>query len=98
MSSGAYRPELKNHSRSWMIGPPSTPSYDSWRALGCVMLCDTSNGFSFDQLALVKFVRKLPENELPPLLVIALMTPPLKRPYSAEMPEVSTCVSSIASS
>ena len=29
---------------------------------------------------------------------MALTTPPLKRPYSAEMPEVSTCVSSIASS
>jgi hypothetical protein len=35
---------------------------------------------------------------LPPLFVIALMTPPLKRPYSAEMPEVSTVVSSMASS
>ena len=30
--------------------------------------------------------------------MIALTTPPLKRPYSAEMPEVSTWVSSMASS
>ena len=35
---------------------------------------------------------------LPPLLVTMLTTPPEKRPYSAEMPDVSTCVSSIASS
>ena len=42
--------------------------------------------------------RKLPEKTLPPLLVIALMTPPLNRPYSAEMPDVITWVSSMASS
>jgi hypothetical protein len=29
---------------------------------------------------------------------MALITPPVKRPYSAEMPEMSTCVSWIASS
>ena len=34
----------------------------------------------------------------PPRLVTTLTTPPEKRPYSAEMPEVSTCVSSMASS
>jgi len=31
-------------------------------------------------------------------LVTRLMTPPVNRPYSAEMPDVSTCVSSMASS
>ncbi len=46
----------------------------------------------------MKFARKLPENWFPPFLVTALMTPPLKRPYSAEMPEVRIWVSSIASS
>jgi hypothetical protein len=33
-----------------------------------------------------------------PLRVIALTTPPEKRPYSAEIPDVRTCVSSMASS
>ena len=45
-----------------------------------------------------RFIRQLPENGLPPLLVMALITPPVNRPYSAEMPDVSTCVSWIASS
>ena len=43
-------------------------------------------------------MRNDPWNWLPPLLVITLTTPPPKRPYSAEMPEVRTCVSSMASS
>jgi hypothetical protein len=59
---------------------------------------DTSNGVCVVQLGLRKFTRPLPEKTLPPLLVTALTTPPLNRPYSAEMPEVRTCVSSIASS
>ena len=42
---------------------------------------------------LVKFERNAPENRLPPLFVITLTTPPPKRPYSAEIPEVSTCCS-----
>ena len=47
---------------------------------------------------LLKFMRKLPVKMLPPLLVMALTTPPVNRPYSAEMPDVRTCVSWIASS
>src|SRR5262245_55562964 len=62
------------------------------------LVLDFSNGVSTVHDGLSRFMRQLPENVLPPLLVTALMTPPLKRPYSAEMPEVSTCVSSIASS
>ncbi len=59
---------------------------------------DTSNGVSVLQDGLVRFRRPLPLNVLPPLLVIALITPPENRPYSAEMPEVSVCVSWMASS
>ena len=33
----------------------------------------------------MKFTRKLPVNWFPPRLVTALITPPLKRPYSAEI-------------
>ena len=67
--------------------------------LGCVdRLAHLSNGVSSVHAGFRKLTRPLPENALPPLLVMALTTPPVKRPYSAEMPEVSTCVSSIASS
>ena len=66
--------------------------------LGRVMLRDFSNGVSSVHAGLRRLTRPLPENLLPPLFVIAFTTPPLKRPYSAEMPDVSTCVSSIASS
>ncbi len=58
----------------------------------------TSNGVRAIQSGLPMPVRKLPEKLFPPLLVTTLMTPPEKRPYSAEMPDVSTWVSSIASS
>ena len=57
-----------------------------------------SNGVIALQVGSARLTRKLPVNVFPPLLVMALMTPPEKRPYSAEMPEVSTCVSWIASS
>ena len=57
------------------------------------MLWDVSNGVSRVHAGFRKFTRPLPENLLPPLFVIALTTPPVKRPYSAETPEVSTCVS-----
>ena len=38
-----------------------------------------------------------PQYRLPPLFVIALTTPPVNRPESADKPDVSTAVSSIAS-
>ncbi len=43
-------------------------------------------------------VRNEPENELPPDFVTVLMTPPWKRPYSAEIPFTFVVVSWIASS
>ena len=52
-----------------------------------------SKGDSSCQSSLVKLLRNVPENRSPPLLVTTLMTPPEKRPYSAEMPELRTCVS-----
>ena len=42
---------------------------------------------------LLKFSRTLPLKMLPPLLVMTLITPPEKRPYSAEMPPVRMLVS-----
>ena len=38
--------------------------------------------------------RIVPENTSPPRFVTMLTTPPEKRPYSAEMPDVRTCTSS----
>src|ERR1700733_5733267 len=98
-----YRPEAKYHSLSLTIGPPNVPSYVLNRVSGCawstvVGPLVTSNGVAVVQDGFVKFTRALPEKVLPPLLVIALTTPPLNRPNSAEMPEVRTCVSWIASS
>ena len=66
--------------------------------LGRVMLRDFSNGVSSVHAGLRRLTRPLPENLLPPLFVIAFTTPPEKRPYSALIPEVRTCVSSMASS
>ena len=54
-----------------------------------------SRGVSVVHALSEKLLRKLPENVLPPLLVIMLITPPEKRPYSAEIPDVSTLVCSI---
>jgi hypothetical protein len=47
---------------------------------------------------LVKLDRSEPENRLPPLRVTTFTTPPPKRPYSADTPDVSTWTSWIASS
>jgi hypothetical protein len=46
----------------------------------------------------VRLSRSEPVNWLPPDLVIVLTTPPVKPPYSAEMPAVMTVVSWTASS
>src|SRR5439155_1740805 len=93
LSTPAYRPALKNHRWSFAIGPPKVPSYVCWLMLGRVMLRDFSNGVSSVHAGLRRLTRPLPENLLPPLFVIAFTTPPLKRPYSAEMPDVRTGVS-----
>ena len=55
-------------------------------------------GESERQSSLVNVVRNDPENSLPPDFVIALTTPPEKRPNSAEIDPVVTVVSWIASS
>ncbi len=57
-----------------------------------------SSGVVFVQDGFTKFVRQLPLKLLPPDFVTAFTTPPVNRPYSAVMPDVRTCVSSIASS
>ena len=58
----------------------------------------SSRGVSSIHFGFEKFSRKLPLNVLPPLLVTMLMTPPEKRPHSAEIPFVMMLVSWIASS
>ena len=68
------------------------------RSLLRSMSFSSSNGVRLVQLGLLRSVRNDPWNSFVPLLVIVLMMPPEKRPYSAEMPEVSTCIWSIASS
>lgn len=57
-----------------------------------------SSGVCVTHDGLLSPSRKLPLKLLPPLRVTTLMTPPEKRPYSAEMPLVRTYVSWMASS
>ena len=47
----------------------------------------------FDEFGFTKLMRPLPEKMFPPLFVMALITPPVNRPYSAGMPDVRTWVS-----
>ena len=47
---------------------------------------------------MLKLTRSEPEKSLPPDLVMTFTTPPVKRPYSAEIPDVEAVVSEIASS
>src|SRR5262245_27005977 len=94
----ARRPAPKNQILSRTIGPPNVPSHVRFTVLVCSFPFAFSNGVSTVHAGSVRFNRRLPENVLPPLLVIALIAPPEKRPYSAEIPEVSTWVSAIASS
>ena len=53
----------------------------------------SSNGLTVRQSSLANVVRSDPLNWLPPLFEIAFTTPPVKRPYSAEIPDVETVVS-----
>ncbi len=88
------RPAAKNQTLSFQIGPPRVPSY-----VGMVLSTWFSpNGVLSFQLSLSRLTRKEPLKLLPPDFVIALITPPVKRPYSAEMPELDVVVSAIASS
>lgn len=92
------RAAAKNHRRSRTIGPTKVPSCSLFTLSSCGVLFNFSNGDRASRARLVSVSRNDPENVLPPRRVTTLMTPPEKRPYSAEMPPVSTCVSSIASS
>src|SRR5688572_4358595 len=104
----ASRIAPKNHSLSRTIGPPSVASCvnckSSRRAAAgrheaaVIAGSHFSNGVVLVHDGFEKFVRQLPLNVLPPDFVTAFTTPPVNRPYSAVMPDVRTCVSSIASS
>ena len=54
---------------------------------------ETVSGVLADQSSLLRVLRSEPESSLPPDFVRTLTTPPEKRPYSAEIPEVATVVS-----
>src|SRR5215213_3269964 len=102
--TSARRIAPKNHSLSRTIGPPRVASCvncsSSRRGAALVheatvtAVSHFSNGVVTVHDGLEKFVRQLPLKLLPPDLVMAFTTPPVKRPYSAVMPEVRICVSS----
>ncbi len=87
MTTGPPRVALKTKPVSSMWGwpRPAAMAFFSTRLSSC--------HFGF-----VMSVRKLPWKRLPPLFVTALITPPEKRPYSAEIPEVMIETSCSASS
>src|SRR5664279_3805987 len=88
------RPAAKNQIRSFQIGPPSVASY-----VGTTLWTRFSAaGVIAVHASLLSVVRREPLNALPPDFVIAFTTPPVKRPYSAEMAAVDVVVSWIASS
>src|SRR5688500_16957296 len=88
ISAGRAAP--KNHSLSRTIGPPRVISWvycsSSRRAAAGRHVATTmtpgwshrSSGVVFVHDGFEKFVRQLPLNRLPPLLVMALTTPPVK--------------------
>ena len=86
---------MKNHSRSRSTGPPAVYSYTGTIVSEVV---SSGNGVSARQLSLFRLVRNVPLKRLPPDLVMALTTPPLKRPNSAETPDVVIVVSCSESS
>src|SRR5471030_1197475 len=88
------RPEPKNQTWSFQMGPPRVASYCGETSCGSTSLF----GDSACQAAFVNVVRKEPLNVLPPDFVTALTTPPVKRPNSAEIEEVEVVVSASASS
>ena len=98
-SSASARAPPKNHRRSRTSGPPAVASKVGDSLLARVVPAAFSNGVSSLHAGFVRLVRNAPENVLPPLRVITLTTPPLKRPYSARDAGASaTCTSWIASS
>ena len=91
-------PAAKNQRRSWTMYPPSVAETRSLRSLSLRRSRFSWKEDSSLHEGFVMSTRTLPASRLPPLLVTAFTTPPLKRPYSAEIAPVRICVSSIASS
>src|SRR5947209_12222640 len=79
----------KNHSLSFLMGPPSVNSY-----VGTILSVragaaptggwSPEKGVSAVHLSLSTVMRAEPLTALPPDFVSALTTPPWKRPYSAD--------------
>ena len=89
------RPAPKNQTRSFQIGPAERRLVRRDDALDPGLAGRASRRL---QVSLLRVVRNEPLNLLPPDFVIALTTPPVKRPYSAEIAAVDVVVSWIASS
>ena len=89
-----YRPEPKNQTWSFQMGPPSVASYCGLTFCGVTSFA----GVVADHAAFVNVVRNEPLNALPPDFVTVFTTPPVKRPNSADTDEVDVVVSAIASS
>ncbi len=85
--------------RSTQIGPPSVASYTGFvLSIRGSRLRESFSGSLLFHFSFVKLVRNEPDSRLPPDFVIVETTPPVKRPYSAEMLPVRIVVSWIASS
>ena len=89
------RPAVKNHRRSRRTGPPAVYS---GVGTSFELLVSPANGVKARQLSFSSDRRNDPSRRLLPDFVIALTTPPLNRPNSAETDEVDTVVSWMASS
>src|SRR3954447_777843 len=83
----------KNHTRSRRRGPPAVASNVGEYLLVRETPAARSNGVSPLHAEFPRLARNVPDRSLLPLRVMMLTTPPLNRPYSAEMPDDSTCVS-----
>ena len=80
--------------RSLRTGPPTVYSSVGTTSSVFGSLC----GVTVRQSSFVKVTRNDPATVLLPDRVMVLTMPPVKRPYSAEMPDVETVVSWMASS
>src|SRR4029453_3028941 len=84
-----FRPAKKNHVLSLNTGPPAV--YSNVGTVSSVF--GSLIGVTVRQSSLVNVTRNEPLNWLLPDRVIVFTMPPVKRPYSAEIPEVETVVS-----
>src|SRR5690242_5527459 len=87
----ASRDAAKNHRRSFTMNPPSVPS----KALFAMLVgrCCPGHGVVAVQAGFVIVSRNEPLNSLPPDFVTVLTTPPVRRPYSAEIAPLITTTS-----